>query len=71
MQTQDLLVLRSLSSAILQVFPKEESHTVALRNATIAIVEAFKAGKERREDIVIRAQNYGRQLPGELTRAGR
>ena len=49
----------------------EENHAVALRNAAAEIVKAGKSGKERREDILNRANNYHAIVSAELKRKSR
>lgn len=53
------------------MFPKEEAHALALRNAAADIVKAGKAGKEKREDILNRANNYHAIVSAELKRKTR
>ncbi len=56
---------------MVQVFPKEEAHAISIRNAAAEIVKAGKTGKERREDILNRANNYHAIVSAELKRKSR
>lgn len=56
---------------MVQVYPKLETHAIQLRNAANEIVKAGKEGREAREDILNRANNYQAIVTAELKRKNR